>query len=331
MIKAAYRARRRFVGTAVAVAAALASCPFAAAQNASDATALAVPVSGRIVITDMGRAETHIVPTPVVSGGSTTQREDLDIAIPVLGLPLEGQTSLTMEAHITMVLVSPSTTAQGKAPRVVLHGPAGDATVSITIDQPVQGMGGYDPAEATVHIRGMAGTGMFAGVRIQADLKGAFKPAGTLYLGYTSSDAAFAAVQRGLAQNSALTEVERAALLEQARQALATAAVDLFPPDETSGAARQRGAPPTQAVVNSAVRRAGSETQVVLRIVVPQGPARQPVRVVVVNVNGGQQTTDLGAHAPGESVSGLAAGTPPFVVLVYVNGLVVKQIAIPAQ
>src|SRR5579864_8011854 len=233
---------------ALAVAALLGVSVHAGAQPAPDATAVAVPVSGHIVITDMGKAETHIVPTPVVSSGSTTQREDLDITLPVLGLPLQGQASLTMEAHITMVLVSATTVAQGKADRVVLHGPAGDATVSIVIDQPVQGMGGYDPADATVHIRGASGTGMFDGVRIHGDLKGAFKPAGTLYLGYPSPEAALAAAERGLAQNTALTEPQRAALLDQARQALAGARVDLFPQEATAPPG-QTAAPPAQATV----------------------------------------------------------------------------------
>ena len=131
----------RRAGAGLALAVVLGLSVYAGAQTASsDATALAVPVSGRIVITDMGKAETHIVPTPVVSSGSTTQREDLDITLPVLGIPLEGRASLIMEAHMTMVLVSATTTAQGKADDVVLHGPAGDATVSVVIDQPVQGM-----------------------------------------------------------------------------------------------------------------------------------------------------------------------------------------------
>jgi hypothetical protein len=322
------RTRRSAAG--LGLAAVLAVCVHAGAQTAPlDATALAVPATGHITITDMGKAETHIVPTPVVSSGSTTQREDLDITIPVLGIPLQGQTSLIMEAHMTMVLVSATTTAQGKADHVVLHGPAGDATVSVVIDQPVQGMGGYDPADATVHIRGTGGTGMFEGVRLQADLKGAFKPSGTLYLGYPSPDAALAAIGRGLAQNTALTDPQRTALLDQARQALAGARVDLFPQD--SGTAGQAATPPAQASVTSAVRRAGAQTEVVLRIVVPKGDAKQPVRLVVVDADRTQHTVDLGSHAPGDTVSASASGTAPFIVLVYVNDVMVRQITVPAE
>ena len=321
----------RRAGAGLACAAVFGLAVHAGAQSATDATALAVPVSGHIVITDMGRAETHIVPTPIVSSGSTTQREDLDITLPVLGIPLAGSASLTMEAHMTMVVVSATTTAQGKADHVVLHGPAGDANVSIVIDQPVQGMGGYDPAEATVHIRGSGGTGMFEGVRIRGDLKGAFKPAGTLYIGYASPEAALSAVQRGLAQNTALTDSQRAALLDQARQALPQAAVDIFPADESVPPAGRAAAAPAQATVTSAVRRAGAQTQVVLRIVVPKGDARQPVRVIVVDADGTQHATDLGAHAPGDVVSASASATAPFVVLVYVNDVMVKQISVPAQ
>lgn len=297
----------------------------------SDATALAVPVNARIVITDMGKAETHVMPTPVVSSGSTTQREDITVTIPVLGIPLEGQTSLTMEAHVTMVLVSATTTARGRADRVVLHGPAGNATVSIIIDQPVQGIGGYDPADAIVHIRGTGGTGMFEGVRIVGDLKGAFKPAGTLYLGYPSPDAALAAIQRGLAQNAALNDSQRATLLDQTRRALAGAHVDLFPVDTSGAPAGGNAAPPAQAVVTTALRRTGTQTEVVLRIVVPKGEAKQPVRITSVDADGNQHAVELGRHAPGDVVSASASGTPPFVVLVYVNGAMVRQINVPAQ
>lgn len=321
----------RRAGLGLACAAMLGLSAGAGAQStSSDATALAVPVTGHIVITDMGKAETHVVPTPIVSSGSTTQREDITITIPVLGITLEGQTSLTMEAHMTMVLVTATTTAQGKADRVVLRGPAGDATVSIVIDQPVQGMGGYDPADATVHVRGTAGTGMFEGVRIQGDLKGAFKPAGTLYLGYQSPDAAIAAVQRGLALNAALNDSQRAALLDQSRQALANAHVDLFPPDTGAAPAGRTAEPPAQAVVTSALRRTGTQTEVVLRIVVPKGEAKQRVRFTSVGADGNQHAVDLGSHAPGEVVSASASGTPPFVVLVYVNDAMVRQINVPA-
>ncbi len=326
-----HRSATRRLAAALACAA-VASLPGrAGAQPAADAAALAVPTSGHIVITDMGKAETHIVPTPVVSSGSTTQREDLDVTLPVLGMPLEGRTSLIMEAHMTMVLVSATTVARGKADHVVLHGPAGDATVSMVIDQPVQGMGGYDPADATVHIRGTGGTGMFDGVQIQGDLKGAFKPAGTLYLGYPSADAALAAVERGLAQNASLSPAQRTVLLDQARQAAAGARVDLFPQEPITAAPGQPGAAPTRAVVTSAVRQAGAQTQVVLRIVVPQGPARQPVRIVRVDADGTQYASDLGSHAPGDTVSASASGTAPYVVLVYVNDAMVRQISVPAQ
>ena len=314
----------------LACAMVLALPAYGGTQAPPDNTALAVPVSGRIVITDMGKAETHIVPTPVVATGSTSQREDLDVTLPVLGLPLRGPASLMMEAHMTLVVVSATTTAQGKADRVVLRGPAGDAIVSLLINQPVHGMGGYDPAEATVHIRGTGGTGMFEGVRIQADLKGAFKPAGTLYLGYPSADAALAAARRGLAQNPALTDPERAAFLAQVRQAVATATVDIFPPEESAGPAGRPGPIPAKAVVTSAVRPAGPQTQLIVRIVVPQGDAHQTVEVLAVQPDGSRRTIYHADHAPGDVVSTSASGTPPFVVLVYVAGAMVRQITVPA-
>jgi len=69
----------------------------------------------------------------------------------------------------------------------------------------MHGFGSYDPAEATIHIRGSGGTGMFDSVNLAGDLKGFFRPTGTLYLSYPSTDAALSAVERGLAQNTTPT------------------------------------------------------------------------------------------------------------------------------
>ncbi len=302
----------------------------AGAQVTSDDGALAIPVNGQIAIVDMGKAETHMTPTPVVSSASTAQRQDLDITLPVLGIPLRGQASMVMEAHMTMILVAATVQAQGKT-SVVLHGPAGDATVLLTIDQPVSGTGAYDPAEATVHIRGTGGTGMFDGVRIRGDLRGAFKPAGTLYLGYPSADAALLAVERGLAQNSTLTDAQRAEALGRSRQALAKATLELFPSDENAATPGQRGGVPKRAAVTSAIRRTGTQAQVILRIVVPQGDARQPVKVVAVGPDGRPRAVHQASHTPGETVSVQATGTPPFVVLVYVGDVMVRQVTVPSE
>jgi hypothetical protein len=55
------------------------------------------------------------------------------------------------------------------------------------------------------------------------------------------------------------------------------------------------------------------------------------VKVVSVEPNGLARTVYQGSHAPGEAVSALATGTPPFVVQVYVAGALAKQITVPVQ
>jgi hypothetical protein len=282
--------------------------------------ALALPVSGKVAIVNEGRANTQLVAILYVAGTSTTQEYDVDVTLPVLGVSLRGEASVQMSTRATGVVAVAAAHATGQARSVSLHGAAGDATVSLNVDQPVHGFGSYDPAEATIHIRGTGGTGMFDGINLVGDLKGFFRPTGTIYLSYPSTDAALNAVERGLVQNDALTAVQRLEVLEQAKQALAQAKPATFPPDDT-----------TQAIVTSTIQRNGTQVQLALRIVVPAGDARQVVKVVAVEPNGLARTVYQGSHAPGETVSALATGTPPFVVQVYVAGLLAKQITAPAQ
>jgi hypothetical protein len=282
--------------------------------------ALAVPVSGKVAIVNEGMANTQLVAILYVAGVSTTQEYDVDITLPVLGVSLLGEASVQMSTRATGVVAVAGAHGTGQARSFSLHGAAGEITISLNVDQPVHGFGSYDPAEATIHIRGTGGTGMFDGINLVGDLKGFFRPTGTLYLSYPSPDAALNAVERGLAQNAALTAVQRLEVLEQAKQALAQAKPATFPPDNT-----------TQPVVTSTIQRAGTQVQVALRIVVPAGDARQVVKVVAVEPNGSARTVYQGSHAPGETVSALATGTPPFVVQVYVAGALAKQITAPIQ
>lgn len=161
---------------------------------------------------------------------------------------------------------------------------------------------------------------MFDGIVLAGDLKGFFRPAGTLYLSYPSAEAALHAVERGLAQNTTFTAAQRQGALEEARQALTQAKPAIFPPDKT-----------TQAVVASTIQRTGAQAQVALRFVVPAGDARPVVKVVAVGPDGAARTVYERAHAPGETVSASATGTPPFVVQVYIAGVLTKQILVPAQ
>ena len=92
-----------------------------------------------------------------------------------------------------------------------------------------------------------------------------------------------------------------------------------------------QGPPPAKADVTSTIQRSGAQAQVMLQIVVPAGDARQAVKVVTTGADGSTRTVYEGVHGPGERVSFLAGGTPPFIILVYVAGLMVKQITVPAQ
>ncbi len=282
--------------------------------------AVAVPVSGKVVIVNQGRANTQLVTILYIAGASTTQQYDVDVTLPVLGVSLQGEASLQMSSRATGVVAVADARSTGQARNVSLHGAAGDTTVSLNVDQPMHGFGSYDPAEATIHIRGTGGTGMFDGINLSGDLKGFFRPTGTFYLSYPSTDAALNAVERGLAQNAALTAAQRLEVLEQAKRGLAQAKLTTFPPDDAA-----------QAVVTSTIQRTGTQVQVGLRIVVPKGDARQMVKVVAVEPNGLARTVYQGSHAPGESVSASATGTPPFVVQVYIAGTLAKQITAPVQ
>ena len=286
---------------------------------AGDAS-LAVPVSGKVAIVNEGPANTQLVSVMYVAGMSSTQQYDVDVTLPVLGTVLRGETSLQMSTRATGVVAVADARATGQARSVSLRGAAGETTVSLRVDQPVHGFGSYDPAEATLHIRGTGGTGMFEGINLAGDLKGFFRPTGTLYLSYPSTDAALTAVERGLAQNTALTAAQRAESLEEAKHVLAQAKPAFFPPAEG-----------TETIVTSTIRRAGPQAQVALQIVVPTGDARQMVRVVAVEPDGPARTVYQAPHAPRETVSASATGTPPFVVQVYVAGALVKQITVPAQ
>jgi hypothetical protein len=282
--------------------------------------ALAVPTSGKVAIVNEGPATNQLVAIMYFAGASTTQDYDIDMTLPVLGLPLRGAASVHMSMRATGVVAVADAHASGSAPSVALHGPAGDATVSLTVDQPVHGFGSYDPAEATLRVRGSGGTGMFEGVSLSGDLRGFFKPAGTLYLSFPSADAALSAVERGLAQNAALTDAERREALAQARQALAQAQPAAFPADTAA-----------EPIVASTIQRSGTQAQVTLRIVVPAGAARQEVKVVSVGPSGAARTIYQRVHAPGETVSASVGDAPPFVVQVYVGGVLARQITVPAQ
>jgi hypothetical protein len=269
-----------------------------------------------------GRPSTslHTAVVLPVGSASSTQQFELDVTLPVLGVPLRGQASMEMDTQASSVLMVPSIRATGQAEHVVLHGHAGDVTVSLKVDQPVHGFGSYDPAEATMHIHGAGGTGMFEGIKVAGSLRGFFRPAGTLYLSYQSADAALEAVQRRLAGNTALTDAERADFLDQTKRAVAQAVPAPFPADND-----------TQAVVTSSIQQSGTQARVALRITVPKGDPQQPVKVSAIAPDGTATTVFDAVRAPGQTVSTSAVGTPPFVIQVYISGVMVKQITVPAQ
>lgn len=66
--------------------------------------ALAVPVNGKVVIVNEGPANTQLVAVLYVAGASTTQEYEIDINLPVLGMPLHGETSMQMSMRATGVV-----------------------------------------------------------------------------------------------------------------------------------------------------------------------------------------------------------------------------------
>lgn len=111
--------------------------------SAAGDSALSLSVSGRVIILDEGKASTSLHTAVVVPVGSasSTQQFELDVTLPVLGVPLRGQASMEMDTRASSVLMVPSIRATGQAEQVVLRGPAGDVTVSLKVDQPVHGFG----------------------------------------------------------------------------------------------------------------------------------------------------------------------------------------------
>ena len=276
-------------------------------------------MTGQVVIVNEGPSTTANIPLPYIPVANTTQQYEIDMMLSVLGLPLPGQAAVRMETRCITLLIVPAIEMTGRAQDVTLRGLAGDLTASLRLDQPMH-MDAFEPSEATIRVRGAGGTGMFEGVNVAGELKGMFRPSGTLYLTFPSSEAAVGAVRRGLAQNATLSDAQRLETLERARQALAQAKSAIFPREDAS-----------ETVVMSAIHRTGDQVQVALRIVVPAGDASQMVRAIAIGPDGPARTLYQGVHAPGESVTVSATGTPPFIVQVYVGGAMVKQITIPAQ
>lgn len=91
------------------------------------------------------------------------------------------------------------------------------------------------------------------------------------------------------------------------------------------------GPPPATADVRWTTQPTGGQVTVALRIVVPAGDAQQPVRVVAIGSDGSAKVVYQGMHAPGETVTVSASGTPPIILQVYVASTMVKQIAVPAR
>src|SRR5579871_421790 len=276
------------------------------------APALAVPVNGQIAVVGGSASQTNIFAPPFFStvyvGSKTTQRVDVHISLPVLGIPMEGQASTEMvfeSKRQFIVFSSTSGMAKGEA---TLHGSAGDATVAILVDNLIHGTS-YDPNNSLIHVRGVRGTGMFEGVAMAGTLKNMFQPTGTIYLTYPSTDAALAAIERGLAGNPSLTDALRQQYLADARQALAQASLSAFPPaTATPGPSGTEGAAPARAEVASAVTYpSAGQAQIALRIVVPAGPSPQVVKIVAVGPDGSVRTILNETHAPGDVITTTAA------------------------
>lgn len=83
--------------------------------------------------------------------------------------------------------------------------------------------------------------------------------------------------------------------------------------------------------MTSSIQQSGTQARVALRITVPKGDRQQPVKVTAIAPDGTATTVFDAVRAPGRTVSTSAVGTPPFVIQVYISGVMVKQITVPAQ
>ncbi len=307
-----------------------------AQESSTGAAALAVPVAGEAVITNMSPNQVHVTWILVGAHVSATQEVAVRVTVPVVGLPLTADMSVPIVTSGTQIYFWGSSKTTGRANNVTFRSPAGNIVATVVVNIPVQGAS-YDPGQIDIHVMGAEGTGMFEGIRMAGALKGLFHPTGTLYLSYSSPEAALQAIRGGLAQNNALTDAQRQTYLDQAQQALAQARMTTFPADQVFSAGQdlpaQSGAagPPAQAQVTNTTSQNGGQASVVVRVVVPAGPAQQTVKVVSIASDGSVKTIVDGVHAPGEVVTATASGTPPFIVQVYVNNTMVKQIEARGQ
>lgn len=316
-----------------------------AQEGAGGSSVLAVPVCGEVVVRSQDKRERDSGIYILFLGQSRPLARwqlNVDLTLPVLGMVLRGPAAIAMEEREKSLPYGAVEIYQiGEAKNVVLPGPAGDATISLMLgpsarwlswDEPVRPPG--TGLKVPIQIRGTGGTGMFDGIRIAGVLNGFDKPQGTLYLSFPSPDAAVKPVQAGLGQNSSLNDAQRAEALERAKQAIALAQVATFPTEAQLVAASQpvpAQTPPPRAYATATIQRSVGQALVTLQIAVGAGIEHQTVKVVVVGSDGAVKTAYESAYDPGERVSASVCQTPPFIVLVYVAGAMVKQITVPAQ
>lgn len=90
------------------------------------------------------------------------------------------------------------------------------------------------------------------------------------------------------------------------------------------------GGPPPQPIVTSTPPvpvspAAGDRRQARVKLVVPEGPARQTVKIVVIDQQG-VHVTYQGTHHPGENLDKQVAGQGYTIVQVYIDGRLIQEI-----
>lgn len=97
----------------------------------------------------------------------------------------------------------------------------------------------------------------------------------------------------------------------------------------TIAAAPERGTPPPQPIVTWAPRPAPpsnpAQKQALITVVVPQGPPKQTVKVVVIDQTGNRVAYEH-AHAPGDTVNAEATGSGYTIMQVYIDNRLVQEI-----
>ena len=255
---------------------------------------------------------TSIVPVPVPFLPVGISLWTASVEGEILGLPVKG----TLKGYTTAAGFFVPIFQRHSIQQTKIDTPAG----SITVHAGMVGRDVYIEADPT------KGTGAFAGLAARGKLtaEGAMslrqaRFSGEIVTGWTDVREAESAVLKALEENRSLGAQEREALARKVRDALAATALRPFPPSPAPAASRpeQQAAPDDPQVLWDG-RADRDVVEGTLTVVVPRGPDRQQVRVVVVGPSS-TRTAYEGLHAPADRVVVRISEQAPVVIQVYID------------